>query len=183
MSNTTGSRGYGGTGGLVREEEEEEGLRSAPCASNEQDDRTPPTPMPPYEHSIRTIGPRLTSSSPLLSSCDTTRLDQSLIPSHYQLPPRFPPPPPSSLTMGRRKISIAPISDDRNRSVTFLKRKNGLFKKAYELGILCSADVAVIVFNGPGKLFEFASGDIDQVLLKYSHVSPIRNRLVSRRGS
>ncbi|KAK4055953.1 hypothetical protein OIO90_002946 [Microbotryomycetes sp. JL221] len=73
--------------------------------------------------------------------------------------------------MGRRKISIAPIADDRNRSVTFLKRKNGLFKKAYELGVLCSADVAVIVFNNAGKLFEFHSGDMDQILLRYSHYS------------
>ncbi|BGP31699.1 hypothetical protein JCM10296v2_003473 [Rhodotorula toruloides] len=71
--------------------------------------------------------------------------------------------------MGRRKISIAPIKDDRNRQVTFLKRKNGLFKKAYELGVLCSADVAVIVFNASGKLFEFHSGDMDAILLKYSH--------------
>ncbi|GAA5965615.1 hypothetical protein JCM3765_004757 [Sporobolomyces pararoseus] len=71
--------------------------------------------------------------------------------------------------MGRRKISIAPISDDRNRQVTFLKRKNGLFKKAYELGVLCSADVAVVVFNANGKLFEFGSGDLDQILLRYSH--------------
>ncbi|BGP24280.1 SRF-type transcription factor RlmA [Rhodotorula toruloides] len=71
--------------------------------------------------------------------------------------------------MGRRKISIAPIKDDRNRQVTFLKRKNGLFKKAYELGVLCSADVAVIVFNANGKLFEFHSGDMDAILLKYSH--------------
>ncbi|TNY21935.1 SRF-type transcription factor RlmA [Rhodotorula diobovata] len=71
--------------------------------------------------------------------------------------------------MGRRKISIAPIKDDRNRQVTFLKRKNGLFKKAYELGVLCSADVAVIVFNANGKLFEFHSGDMDQILLRYSH--------------
>ncbi|KAG6916722.1 hypothetical protein DXG01_005602 [Tephrocybe rancida] len=37
--------------------------------------------------------------------------------------------------MGRRKIEIQPIT-----------RKNGLFKKAYELGVLCSVDVAVIVF-------------------------------------
>ncbi|KAH8914014.1 SRF-like protein, partial [Atractiella rhizophila] len=58
--------------------------------------------------------------------------------------------------MGRRKILIQPIPDDRNRSVTFLKRKNGLFKKAYELGVLCNADVAVIVFSGNGKLYEFA---------------------------
>lgn len=72
--------------------------------------------------------------------------------------------------MGRRKISIAPISDDRNRQVTFLKRKNGLFKKAYELGVLCSADVAVVVFNANGKLFEFGSGDLDSILLRYSHV-------------
>ena len=73
--------------------------------------------------------------------------------------------------MGRRKISIAPITDDRNRQVTFLKRKNGLFKKAYELGVLCSADVAVVVFNANGKLFEFGSGDLDTILLRYSHVS------------
>ncbi|GAA5837952.1 hypothetical protein JCM9279_004076 [Rhodotorula babjevae] len=71
--------------------------------------------------------------------------------------------------MGRRKISIAPIKDDRNRQVTFLKRKNGLFKKAYELGVLCSADVAVVVFNANGKLFEFHSGDMDSILLRYSH--------------
>jgi len=75
--------------------------------------------------------------------------------------------------MGRRKISIAPISDDRNRQVTFLKRKNGLFKKAYELGVLCSADVAVVVFNANGKLFEFHSGDMDTILLRYSHVSSL----------
>jgi hypothetical protein len=77
--------------------------------------------------------------------------------------------------MGRRKIKISPITDDRNRSVTFLKRKNGLFKKAYELGVLCNCDVAVIIFGGNGKLYEYASGNgdgienIDRILLKYSN--------------
>ncbi|KAL0071319.1 hypothetical protein AAF712_001175 [Marasmius tenuissimus] len=49
--------------------------------------------------------------------------------------------------MGRRKIDITPITHERNRSVTFLKRKTGLFKKAYELGVLCSVDIAVIIFD------------------------------------
>ncbi|CAA7266108.1 unnamed protein product [Cyclocybe aegerita] len=70
--------------------------------------------------------------------------------------------------MGRRKIEIQPITHERNRSVTFLKRKNGLFKKAYELGVLCSIDVAVIIFEDrPGhelKLHQYCSGDIRDIV-------------------
>ncbi|KAF8805891.1 SRF-like protein [Phlegmacium glaucopus] len=70
--------------------------------------------------------------------------------------------------MGRRKIEIQPITHERNRSVTFLKRKNGLFKKAYELGVLCSVDVAVIIFEArPGhevKLHEYSSSDIRNIV-------------------
>ncbi|PVG02516.1 SRF-like protein [Serendipita vermifera] len=76
--------------------------------------------------------------------------------------------------MGRRKIEIQPITHERNRSVTFLKRKNGLFKKAYELGVLCSVDVAVIIFNPAGtanKLFEYCSGDLDSIVRRRADVS------------
>ncbi|KAK4938630.1 resistance to lethality of mkk1p386 overexpression [Elasticomyces elasticus] len=69
--------------------------------------------------------------------------------------------------MGRRKIEIRAIKDDRNRSVTFLKRKGGLFKKAYELSVLCSVDVAVIIFGHNKKLYEFSSGDINETLRRY----------------
>ena len=89
--------------------------------------------------------------------------------------------------MGRRKIEIRAIKDDRNRSVyatrafpvtkiltnsrTFLKRKGGLFKKAHELSVLCSVDVAVIIFGHNKKLYEFSSGDIHETLRRYSYVS------------
>ncbi|KAF3185007.1 hypothetical protein TWF106_007310 [Orbilia oligospora] len=66
--------------------------------------------------------------------------------------------------MGRRKIEIKAIKDDRNRSVTFLKRKGGLFKKAYELSVLCSADVAIVIFGNNKKLYEFSSTQIEDIL-------------------
>ncbi|KZT39009.1 SRF-like protein [Sistotremastrum suecicum HHB10207 ss-3] len=72
--------------------------------------------------------------------------------------------------MGRRKIAIAKITHERNRSVTFLKRKNGLFKKAYELGVLCSVDVCVVIFGHPIKLFEYCSGDSTSILDRRRHV-------------
>ncbi|KAJ7733738.1 hypothetical protein DFH07DRAFT_845284 [Mycena maculata] len=72
--------------------------------------------------------------------------------------------------MGRRKIEIQPITHERNRSVTFLKRKNGLFKKAYELGVLCSVDIAVIIFEQrPGhnvKLYQYCSGDVQDIVTR-----------------
>ncbi|KAE9967480.1 hypothetical protein EG328_008170 [Venturia inaequalis] len=71
--------------------------------------------------------------------------------------------------MGRRKIEIKAIKDDRNRSVTFLKRKGGLFKKAHELSVLCSVDVAVIIFGHNKKLYEFSSGDINETIGRYQY--------------
>jgi hypothetical protein len=70
--------------------------------------------------------------------------------------------------MGRKKISIVPITDERNKQVTFTKRKFGLMKKAYELSVLCDCEIALIIFNGANKLFQYASTDMDKVLLRYT---------------
>ncbi|ESN98162.1 hypothetical protein HELRODRAFT_84874 [Helobdella robusta] len=79
--------------------------------------------------------------------------------------------------MGRKKIKISQITDERNRQVTFTKRKFGLMKKAYELSVLCDCEIALIVFNSANKLFQFASSDMDKVLLKYTeHNNPHESR-------
>ncbi|ODQ64056.1 hypothetical protein NADFUDRAFT_43692 [Nadsonia fulvescens var. elongata DSM 6958] len=69
--------------------------------------------------------------------------------------------------MGRRKIAIKPLQDDRNRSVTFLKRKAGLFKKAHELAVLCQVDIAVIILSpDQRKLYQFTSCDRNDLMEK-----------------
>ncbi|MED6241161.1 Myocyte-specific enhancer factor 2D [Ataeniobius toweri] len=70
--------------------------------------------------------------------------------------------------MGRKKIQIQRITDERNKQVTFTKRKFGLMKKAYELSVLCDCEIALIIFNHANKLFQYASTDMDKVLLKYT---------------
>ena len=78
-----------------------------------------------------------------------------------------------------------------------IQRKNGLFKKAYELGVLCSVDVAVIIFGRlfnnfylddpdsifiiaeerPGhhvKLYQYGSGDIHDIVQRHLRVSRLR---------
>ncbi|KAK7068546.1 Myocyte-specific enhancer factor 2C, partial [Halocaridina rubra] len=67
--------------------------------------------------------------------------------------------------------------------VTFTKRKFGLMKKAYELSVLCDCEIALIIFNSSNKLFQYASTDMDKVLLKYTeynepHESRTNNDIV-----
>ena len=54
-------------------------------------------------------------------------------------------------------MELKRIENKINRQVTFAKRRNGLLKKAYELSVLCDAEVALIIFSTRGKLYEFCS--------------------------
>ncbi|KAM3409458.1 hypothetical protein ACQJBY_002018 [Aegilops geniculata] len=59
--------------------------------------------------------------------------------------------------MVRGKTQMKRIENATSRQVTFSKRRNGLLKKAFELSVLCDAEVALVVFSPRGRLYEFAS--------------------------
>lgn len=54
--------------------------------------------------------------------------------------------------MGRNKIKIEKIKDDKIREITFIKRKRGVIKKAMELAILCDAEVFFAVADNENNL-------------------------------
>ncbi|XP_022131965.1 MADS-box protein JOINTLESS [Momordica charantia] len=70
--------------------------------------------------------------------------------------------------MAREKIKIKKIDNLTARQVTFSKRRRGLMKKAEELAVLCDADVALLIFSATGKLFEYSSSSIKDVIGRYN---------------
>ena len=42
-----------------------------------------------------------------------------------------------------------------------------------ELSVLCDCEIALIVFNSKGRLTEYASHDMDDILLKYTDRDPL----------
>ncbi|KAL9268301.1 MADS-box protein CMB1-like protein [Drosera capensis] len=74
--------------------------------------------------------------------------------------------------MGRGRVELKRIENKINRQVTFAKRRNGLLKKAYELSVLCDAEVALIIFSNRGKLYEFcSSSSMQKTLERYQRCS------------
>ncbi|KAH8488525.1 hypothetical protein Peur_059788 [Populus x canadensis] len=69
--------------------------------------------------------------------------------------------------MVRGKTQMRRIENATSRQVTFSKRRNGLLKKAFELSVLCDAEVALIVFSPRGKLYEFASSSMQETIERY----------------
>ncbi|XP_073309028.1 MADS-box transcription factor 22-like isoform X2 [Primulina huaijiensis] len=79
--------------------------------------------------------------------------------------------------MVRQKIQINKIDSLTARQVTFSKRRKGLFKKAQELSVLCDAEIALIVFSATGKLFDFSSTSMMQLIQRYNVKTENSNNL------
>ncbi|KAF5197429.1 Mads-box transcription factor [Thalictrum thalictroides] len=69
--------------------------------------------------------------------------------------------------MGRGKVELKRIENTTSRQVTFHKRRNGLLKKAFELSVLCDAEVAIVIFSTSGKACQFSSHDMDRTIARY----------------
>ncbi|KAF5725247.1 MADS-box transcription factor pvg4 [Fusarium mundagurra] len=66
--------------------------------------------------------------------------------------------------MGRRRIEIKKIPSESARRTTFNKRKQGLFKKAYELSVLTGCDLTVTVTNEQGVTSVFDAADLSSFM-------------------
>ncbi|XP_068649814.1 MADS-box protein SOC1-like [Aristolochia californica] len=85
--------------------------------------------------------------------------------------------------MVRGKTQMRRIENATSRQVTFSKRRNGLLKKAFELSVLCDAEVGLIVFSPRGKLYEFASSSMQKTIERYQRYSKdvnVHNKMVEQ---
>ncbi|KAL7165256.1 hypothetical protein ACSBR2_041026 [Camellia fascicularis] len=69
--------------------------------------------------------------------------------------------------MVRGKTEMKRIENATSRQVTFSKRRSGLLKKAFELSVLCDAEVALIIFSPKGRLYEFSNSSISKTIERY----------------
>ncbi|KAG6475828.1 hypothetical protein ZIOFF_065057 [Zingiber officinale] len=71
--------------------------------------------------------------------------------------------------MVRGKTQMRRIENLASRQVTFSKRRRGLLKKAFELSVLCDAEIGLIVFSVHGKLYEFSSSSLEGKIYSCKH--------------
>ncbi|KAJ4885014.1 Agamous-like MADS-box protein AGL1 [Raphanus sativus] len=84
----------------------------------------------------------------------------------------------SSKKLVRGKIEIKRIENTTSRQVTFCKRRNGLLKKAYELSVLCDAEVALVIFSTRGRLYEYANNSVKGTIERYKKACSMPSTLL-----
>ncbi|KAL1560425.1 agamous-like MADS-box protein AGL29 [Salvia divinorum] len=82
------------------------------------------------------------------------------------------PPQEKKKSQGRRKIEMKLIEDENARTVTFSKRRAGLFKKATELSVLCGTQIALIIFSLGGRAYSFGHPDVESIIGCFFNTNP-----------
>ncbi|CAA0823709.1 Agamous-like MADS-box protein AGL62 [Striga hermonthica] len=85
------------------------------------------------------------------------------------------PPQGRKKAQGRRKIDIKLIEDENARTVTFSKRRAGIFKKAAELSILCGTEIAIIIFSHSGRAYSYGHPSVESVAGRFFNRNPLPN--------
>nr|GMC69953.1 agamous-like MADS-box protein AGL61 [Ipomoea batatas] len=81
------------------------------------------------------------------------------------------------VSRGRQRIPLSRIENDARRTVTFSKRRFGLFKKASEISTLCGVEILLVVFSpNKEKVYTFGSPSVKAVLDRY--VAESENRRI-----
>lgn len=79
--------------------------------------------------------------------------------------------------MGRKKIRIESIENERQKMVTFSRRRAGLIKKAHELAVLCDCKIALLIFDRADNCHLFSSDQqAEELLKKYQERDDIQKR-------
>ncbi|XP_028101837.1 agamous-like MADS-box protein AGL65 [Camellia sinensis] len=76
--------------------------------------------------------------------------------------------------MERVKLKIKRLESTSNQQVTYLRRRNGILKKAKELSILYDIDIVLLMFSPTGKatLFRRERSNIEEVITKFAQLTP-----------
>ncbi|KAF6996518.1 hypothetical protein CFC21_012849 [Triticum aestivum] len=69
--------------------------------------------------------------------------------------------------MGRKKIVIRRIENKAARDICFSKRRQGLFRKANELAVMCGAEVAAVVYSRAGKAYSFGHPSAEDIVDRF----------------
>ena len=69
--------------------------------------------------------------------------------------------------MGRTKVVVERIENEKTRQVSFNKRRIGLLKKALELSILCDVEVSLMIRSAHGDFDQYSTLPLDDMLEKY----------------
>ena len=73
----------------------------------------------------------------------------------------------NKINKGKRKMPLKIIENMNNRTITYSKRKSGLFKKFSELCTLCGAEGVVLVMSPAGKPYAFGHPSVEVITNRF----------------